>query len=340
MVFSISNFKNVNSNGIHSSLNSRIFLNVLRKISLLLALAPIIIMSAKSQAPPCYPEDSYITYRFQNLTMFPPYSLDMPYDVLLAYVALDTVSHYGNSYEIRDFLKGQTYNDTLRKIMRHYYQMIDFDPIKYNQTDAYFDISMHATLSNIDGQINDAVLYKSPYPLLDYMLCRSHYILHVKAKGINIVLDTNTSGMAREVREISYQVLDTIKGKNIPYIINSPNNIISLSEELNPSFFTDTLFVFQYSPFWGKLIDEHGQPWIQVDSEYVVFLTLVRYCHDSTGIYCNLRPVWPESVTFGMYPLRDGLIYDPLNELGLGIGLTISEFKQMLRNRINEILSY
>ena len=304
----------------------------------------LVVTISKSQQPPCYPNDPYITYHAQKLMMFPPYSLDMPYDVLLGYVALDSLTHYGNKYESKKFLERQTFNDTLQKLMRYYYKMIDFNPIKYEQSDFYSDTTMHATLSNIEEQLYSAIKKNSPTSLLDYMLCRSHYILHIKATAINIVTDNNTKGMAREIREIKCQILDTIKGKKIPYIIENIQNRIKRDDgkilgTFNP-ILPDTFFVFQYSQYWGNLVDGQGLPWIKVDSEYVVFLNNVKYCQDSTGLYFNIRPVWPQSATFGMYPVRNGLVYDPLNEFGFGPGLNISGFKNAIRFRINQIISY
>ncbi len=298
----------------------------------------------RSQNPPCLDNYPYITYNAPRLDAFPPYSTDMSYDVLLAYVALDSVSHYANRYEVSQFLERQTFNDTIQTIMRYYYQMKDYDPIKYTQSESYRRMSkIECTLSNIDSPLNKMIKELSPNSLLDYTLCRADYILEIKATNIDVVSDTTTSGPAKEVREIYCEVIDTIKGKRIPYFVSSPSMLTKDNRKDNITMGpmrTDTNFVFHYSPYWGSLTDDEGQPWIKEDSLYIVFLTTVFCCQDSSGIYYHLRPVWPESRTFGMYPILNGKVHDPGNDFGFGTGITASEFKRRLRERINQIISY
>lgn len=303
------------------------------------------IKDIEAQNPPCAPNFPYVTYNAAHISSYPPYSLSMPFDVLISYVALDTISRYGNYGETIQFIKRQTFNDTLKKIMHYYYQMVDYDPIRFYQTTLYRipNDSVMLTLDYLKENIYKQVRKQSPYSNLDYMLIRTDYILHIKALSINVVTDTTTSGPAHEVREVSFQVLDTIKGKVIPFKIENSQNInIKKSDNKNLNLpYNGIIKVFQYSPNWGNLRDANNNPWIKTDSEYVVFLVNEGLCDDlNTGGYFNLRPVWPQSSTFGMYPVINGLINGADRDFNFIPNQSIEAFKASLRTRINEICSY
>ena len=41
-----------------------------------------------------------------------------------------------------------------------------------------------------------------------------------------------------------------------------------------------------------------------------------------------------------MYPVEDGMVLDEKNALGFGTSVPVEEFKQNIRNRINEIIGF
>jgi hypothetical protein len=93
------------------------------KLYLLVISALILTISykAENQTQDCSSKTFIGSYfEIPQALSFPEYELNMPYEVLLGYVALDTVCYYGNMNEFADFLTRQEYNDTLKTLMKHY----------------------------------------------------------------------------------------------------------------------------------------------------------------------------------------------------------------------------
>jgi hypothetical protein len=46
------------------------------------------------------------------------------------------------------------------------------------------------------------------------------------------------------------------------------------------------------------------------------------------------------SATCNVYPIENGYVIDPVNELGFGESVEVNLFKNLLRQRINEIINF
>ncbi len=165
-----------------------------------------------------------------------PLSVYMPYDVLLGYVALDSVwrgplywdrvdSCWRTNFEmvkqVRDFLRRQTWNDTLRKIVRCLFAMVDYNPILFSTTLVGLGVPYHPYCSAIAVSLtnyHDDVLR---YALIeanrgdhaayarDMMLFGASYVAHIK------IVDTVHIPRRRELIATA-EVLDLLKGQVLP----------------------------------------------------------------------------------------------------------------------------
>ncbi len=302
-----------------------------------------------SQTVPCDSSYPYLAYEFDYLKQYPPYSMEMPYDVLLAYVALDSISYYSNDYAAKLFLERQTFNDTLKTIMKYFYKMVDFDPVRYQESRIYNDPHIQSVSigMSLKDYIETTVKKLSPYSKIDYPLMRSNYILHVKVKGIIDESDSSRPFPISSFYQIKCQILDTIKGKRIP-LMHFPanqggiiNNSKSNNKSIQQSILPDSAFVFDYTPGWsGGLWDDDGTPIIKIDGEYIVFLDGFVICYNKEKSYFEFRPAWPEYKSFLFFPIKNGNINDNSDSFGFGKNISVIEWKNKLRQRINEILNY
>ena len=286
---------------------------------------------------------------------FPEYTLDMPYEVLLGYVALDTVCYYGNSDEFAEFMSRQEYNDTLKTLMKYYYDVVDWDPLKFMQSRYYWDTAMKITVSNVSEGLDYLIKKKSDNPYLDYILCRTDIIAHVLIK--DTVSWTNNSADefsgAKYGATVECELIEPIKGKVIPEIfVPQPLNKKNKLPEIQGKTTADSgkTLIFNYCYGWKRksengefltMRDSTGAPWVKKGKEYIVFLNFVIDCVDDSSIYYHLRTIgFTKSSTGLIYPIENGIVISPLDDFGFGTGLTVSEFKTALQNRINQIKNF
>ena len=304
------------------------------------------ISAAYSQYPPCMPYRGY-TFCTEQLSEFPPYSTDMPYEVLIGYIALDTVGYYGTLNDLHQFFGRQTtYNDTLKTIMKYYYHTVDYNPVLYHRADLFYDTNMVISPGCIARYIFEAVENYSPAPMLDYVLLRSKIIAHIQVTDTIPVIDTTASGCAAFLYNVKCTIIDTIKGNIIPFCDKDEEDT-NTTTTLIPAL-PDSTLQFIYCPFWTRkvgnstkyLYDDDGLPWIKEGKEYIIFMDIIIICEEGDESYYTVRPVWPESSTFLMFPIIDNKVYNPGDDFGFGDGLSPSIFKSKLRARIDSIRYY
>jgi len=145
-------------------------------------------------------------------------------------------------------------------------------------------------------------------------------------------------------------IIDTIKGKVLPSFKNvdtvDPKDYDDPEPRLQRAIpgvkfqFTYWLDNLRMCPDFRPLIDSLGVPWTTSGNEYVVFLFPVLVCGDTTTLYYTLWPfIGDGSCVYNMFPVKDGLIYNPLHEYGVPDQSPVFLFKKRLRDLIDDILS-
>ncbi len=323
----------------------------MKNLTLLILLSFFSIISGYSQNPTCMPEYLGLSYSEQIITNNPPLSMYMPFDILIAYIALDSVSRHVEYNDFEKFLNNQTsINDTLRYIMKYLYKVVDYNPLLFYQSTNKQDNQISHPLS-IVLDIYDKIEKITDKPLLDRYLLESSYIFHIRATDTIQIIDTSAV-WARTVHFVSANVIDTIKGKVFPncYI---QENVIEGSDKKKLMLSDNPACIkFEYALEWERkghgditglsepLYDNDGNPWIKPEQEYIIFLRIVLICNDSLNTFFTISPFGPKSSTYNIYPINDGIVYDPGNDFGFGINKTADEFKSLLRERINYIINY
>ncbi|MFP4528154.1 MAG: hypothetical protein ACLFQX_06365 [Candidatus Kapaibacterium sp.] len=332
-------------------------MKTIRFLLVLAALTAMFPLLLKSQFPPCDPGLKAQTFSVDTLQNIPPYSLNMPYDVLLGYIALDSVCNYASRAAYKEFLSRQNYNDTLRYIMRYYYKVVDYDPIIFKQYLYQADIDS-INPANVRSDISKLIAH-SPTPFIHKMLLNSFYIAHVRISDTIRTVDTNAMTCKNGII-VTAEVLDLIKGQRLPNCTdyNYPYKYNEKSDRNDkasayPSL-PDPCLQFYYCLEWHrgvnpddrvnmndlKAVDSHGNPWVKKDKEYIVFLNLIFNCRHQGKYYLSAFPSTSVSETLSMYPIENGMVQDPGNEFGLGTSVPLATFKNALNSLINEIVTY
>lgn len=303
--------------------------------------------TAWSQEPPCYPDYYGLTNESNTLTTSPPYSIYMPYEVLVGYIAFDSLTHYSYRDDQLEFLKRQTWNDTIKYIMRFFYETIDYDPVLFFQTEKHPDrYSCHP--GEIGYMISKIVEDISPYGTMDALLLESDIIAHIRATDTLRREMPDDIDYASIIAIATADIIELLKGNNIPpckdVSLSSPNLIEK--QKVAETLDQDTCVQFEYRLGWNRaggsdlrMVDTAGAQWIKPNQEYLVFLNFVLICSGNGKYYYTTLPAL-KTMTFSMYPIYDDRVYDPDNDFGLGNGVDIDVLKSALKARITEIKEY
>ncbi|MEI6089340.1 MAG: hypothetical protein WCR42_02715 [bacterium] len=294
---------------------------------LILALLVNINTNASSQTPPCFPEFQGISYQMDDIVNCPPYNSNMPLDVFIGYLSLDSLSKYAQINEYKEFLNRQTYNDTMRTMMRFIYKTVEYNP------NTYLSFMYHAKYDKtpIDEYFYcfiNKVLDESPSPKLDASLLGSYLIAQITVDSIYSYIDSTSWPISS--RLVCCSINQTFKGSSN---VNNNNPLI-----IEPQI------KFEYSDEWLVNGNEDSSNVIfelEKNKSYIVFLEYRFVCRSSLDIYYTIYPFRSSySKTACMYPIVNGNVIDTFNELGFGTSVNLNIFNAGLTNRINAIKNY
>lgn len=109
-------------------------------------------------------------------------------------------------------------------------------------------------------------------------------------------------------------------------------NAVDYLSEGDGSYYDEEYIRLTYRP--------DGSDWVKSGERYIVFLQLKNVYHnDSLNDCVDLEPLYLYSSCASMYPVINGVVYNPHNDLGIGISLTPKKFKAALRQKIAAIVS-
>jgi len=314
---------------------------------------------AQAQSPPCAPAVISPVYLVPHLYSPPAVDPTMPPDVQIGYFAAGLAYASTNSDSLmRLYSRQVTFNDTVKKSMRFFYQMVDHDPFRFAQflllprpTDSSVSLPwIHMSLLNL-------VKSTSPTPALDFELMRASIIMRIQCSST--VEDTllRVGFTPRYNTTVYSTVVDTIKGRRLPAcqqetrvaprrrVLPTQMTLASYLANQFDTVATDAASIghclrFHYASGWG-VHEGVGAKWIKPTQQYVVFLNLVEVCSDEYGTYFGLRPVGSATPTFRLFPVTQDTVRMPGDELGVGSeAMHVSDFTSLLRSRIATIKQY
>lgn len=311
--------------------------------------------------PPCY-KPPVLSYQLPPFNTHPEYTTDMPLEVYVGYTFLDSLRTNGyvafdpimrNLYKNPNFL-----NDTMKQIMKYWYNLVDFNPVKF------YTFGFGRYNSNLMHNIRQNAY---PYTNLYHGLLNSDYILHVKVNTIVEKIDSGSlkEGDPPEVELVTAEVLDVIKGKVLPEcVIPNTGDVYRAKDKKNfskPLNANDSGACIQFGFYiaslhqamfdcdivgWAPLEVLNPKFGIYSGKEYIIFLQFGLICDDSNNVYAELNPTrnafcrrdGGEKIRpFLAFPITNGLVDDSGAEMKFGTNLTVAEFKSKLQLEINKI---
>ncbi len=302
-------------------------------------------------------------FYYSNISVMPPLNTDMPFDVMIGYIALDSLRRNGDYSLFKEFINNQTYNDTIRTIFKYYYKMLDWNPMLFQSYIKNTDYCK-LPLPIIQDEIVEKYFNISP-SRGNSLVALSYFIYHIRVLDTLRFIDSTSFTYQRGLKCYS-EILNIHKGNILESNCNIQENNLSVK---NNDIYNDSLQInnpilcFDIRLDWyrgedigdvvligndnypwcrikEKMVDSLNIPWIKSNQEYIVFLkpVLIDY-HDNYNKY-QLFPVDCNSLTKGIYPIINGYVQDPSNDFGLGTSVPYLDFIQNLNNIINEIKNY
>ncbi|HZV13327.1 MAG TPA: hypothetical protein VFA55_08930 [Candidatus Kapabacteria bacterium] len=296
-----------------------------------------------------------LRYKLPYLTSYPPLNSGMPFDVMVGYIYGDSLARYAGLKATDNAIANMYYADTIRELAKYMYELDDYNPVNFYLWGRTDPLRRFKWISPMYVRIQSCERMETVFPdsLRTADISWADYIADVHVNYTIEGVDFGSPGLRLHPVKVDCTVLDPIKGQVFPPPI--PDNIYSAHEVKHQGSSTvsipgDTI-QFEYTMEWDRT--NHGEDalfgdstlgniktgarWIQPDSEYIVFLSFVGLGQDHSGAYCSLYPESIIGTNSGMYPVRDGKVYDIRNDFGFGTGLTVAQFKSALRAKIYSI---
>jgi hypothetical protein len=287
-----------------------------------------------------------------DLSYAPPSSWSMPYNVYLAYFAIDSLCRTVMPTEYSDLL--QSFESVLTgassdSIAKYIYQAMNYDPLlmyKYiyhgrflrtdyiNPPDIIFTMYRHLLLR--------AGNKRNPY------LAHAAGIYYVEVGGVS--LDTTYAAAHKKLLQnivcVSAYVLEAIKGptlvkSSIDPETNELRNTIrySYAKEWETVFIEKSDFQIAFDPDDGHVIEGvrlfGDQPVPQIGDRFVAVLDVYMAHHTGPdGTEYFLVPSMGSQPEGGLFKIENGNVIDSKNFFGLGVSVELQAFLNGLQQYI------
>lgn len=295
--------------------------------------------------------------RFPILRTIPPVSTDMPLDILLSYVYLDSILRFKSNEDIEYYIENtRSMNDTLRYALKYLYKMNDYDPVRFNQyrIENLINQRLDSTTLKYKSHIRDQKFYlcekfrklsKENKKLALYSIFLADYILKVKILEIDSAQKyPNDSFYWRFNTKV--QILDTLKGRKFPPLqfisTNELKNNINHQHNFHFQFTSEDyndlnkVDVFLYKNIDTNFIYKNGFR-MRVGQEAIIFLSFINPLIDLEYDYYDIDT--EPRYSFNALRIENNIVYDVNKVWSFSIAIPYEEWKQLYLNYINKILN-
>jgi hypothetical protein len=299
----------------------------------------------------------------------PPLSMSMPVEVLIGYIAMDSIGRFYNDSAFRAVrgksLRDALYDleptdDTLQTIWKYLYKMIDYDPLKYNQFESQQSINQPTNYfrSMLFGKILLEGSYKFDHPLKKRIASAlvPDYILRVQVVSIDSMKATFSSfgdTSSYDDFKITCIVLDTIKGKVIPMDTISISESIKNKEEVKSVTYRFNFIVSKNSYFQIRMLDKYNHPFPNVDSLIYDKTRKIMRVHHGQELLISLNlfnTLWSKTHDYfqfsivplacqGVFPIVNGMVSDVNKVWSDSTWVPYETFKQRYNETVEIIMN-
>lgn len=285
----------------------------------------VFIISSYGQELPCMPGFVGTHYETEVNVSNPPYSDDMPKDVVRAYTFLDSLTKNSDIEMFYGDLWRQDYNDTLQTIMKYLYKLVEYSPEKFLNYKIDGELKRKSVMDFYFAFI-EQIRRVSPSPILDASLTSSYLIARVTVNSI-LMRATSYKVQPKTVREVIATVDTIFKGKQL----------LECGEEGASETFN--CLKFDYVKEWFE--DTNPNFEMEINKSYLIFFEYRMICNTKGTTYFSLLPLSTAgSAARSIYPIENDNLIDEHNELGFGSSVPINTVIEGINSRIKAIKNY
>ncbi len=306
------------------------------------------------------------------LRSLPPLSTTMPWDIMAAYVYMDSLARFDFNRMVSrrlDQLREEynftdpphTFSDTLKQAAAFFYRLMDYNPVLFTQ---YIDEvslkyrSRYQTSLRAIAATVSVVLYEGltdvDRRVANVALLEADYILRVRVRSVDSMPVPTTEGMY--CYQVNADVLDTLKGRVFPSCIESAfnvgNEVNSRTRLSAPScmqfVYVDHLFSDpNHGPSGGPNLYYARDPEfargadslfaMRSGQEAVIFVRHNDILRDSTHDYYHLR--LERRASMGALPIINGQVRDINRVWSDDVVLDYREWRRRLMALRDRLLS-
>jgi hypothetical protein len=293
-------------------------------------------------------------YQFQIaypvLQDIPPLSTGMDYEILLAYIYLDSIMRSYTKNDIGQIYHNwnlqNTYNDTLSRAVKYLYKLKDYDPIRFYQymhsLGNSYNISLNGLIS-FESMLFDKIVLNSQNQIAMNDLNHADYILKIHVNSINSLPRREYPNLQLISNEYIYQVNadvnEILKGQVI-YDCNTNQTKIkkNLDKPSTPNIticfdyitgpYSNDVINFKVDP---SLLNNDGNLTLQSGQDLIVFLYHCNYLWDYNYDYFNLTLI-------KAFPIVNEQVLDISNEWSRYQSLNYLDWKNLFLQDVNLLL--
>lgn len=255
--------------------------------------------------------------KFPILRSLPPLNSGMPSEVMAAYIHLDSLARFNNNWDLVQPDKAtsawRARPELLRKTVAACYTAMDYDPLMFEQyeSETALKSKIYDTPLGMFTRYFPRILTKTASIAPEggglQAAFAPDYVLRVKVLTIDSMLMTIPSGSPPPfyVFSVTAQILDTLKGRTIPFCEPNPvgngSDAMPLPMNLHPAIRFQYIHknYISYSSRWDKMPEQDSafvmmNEWggrdfaMRVGQEAVVFLDHSAWKLDTMYDYYHL----------------------------------------------------
>jgi hypothetical protein len=260
---------------------------------------------------------------------------------------MDSVAKRAGFSKANEFLSRQTlYNDTVKKMLKYWFEAVDDNPISYLAYVSNRDSNVIASPAKIMGAYQIVLYNTSPHKIEDLLLGSS--VIVVKGLVTSSTIDqVDSNADFTNSQTLTVRVLETIKGRSLPlhycgtkaadassreHGVQISGSVACLNVDIRPH-------LTQQMKLKNPGLDGSLYVAPTVDDTCFFFLRakLVSVCID--GIYCAFTPIH-QPANLGVYRVVNGFVITPMLEF---TGLPVASegaFVSGILSHITRIKSY
>lgn len=294
--------------------------------------------------------DSCRKFHRPALTSLPPLNTSMPLDVLIGYIALDSICRNVEKEEFESRVRNMTL-DSLKYGLKYLQRIANYDRLLYGQYNraTYKREGYKIWPNEAYGLILEQFRQRTQLDRTDSLLLQAMYIYHVRP--IDQIVFTTPWVFAPDTARVEIyctklEVLDVVVGdilpnscRNLKHIVSSPQALGCITVSWSRRHPEDT-----FDRHDSLFQESRGPGLLEIGKEYIALFEV------HTGVLADTAGSGAESYDItidyriGRYahetfilPIEQGIVIDQYNSFGLGEVMPVASFKDRLRRKLRDL---